>query len=121
MNLVVESMEQYLLNWCKKTEYYWKASQICSSKSLKKETTRVAVYENEHNLVLKKLKSMVDELYVLNYETSQTKVWTSNLLHQIHLMYYVHCCGVLCNCFHRSIKCEQNISMLFFVLSNSWS
>jgi hypothetical protein len=64
---------------------------------------------------------MVDELYVLNYETSQTKVWTSNLLHQIHLMYCVHCCGVFCNCFHMSIKCEQNIGMLFFVLSNSWS
>ncbi len=59
--------------------------------------------------------------YVLNYETSQTKVWTSNLLHQIHLMYCVHCYGVLCNCFHMSIKCEQNISMLFFVFSNSWS
>jgi hypothetical protein len=64
---------------------------------------------------------MVNELYVLNYETSQTKVWTSNLLHQIHLMYCVQCCSVFCNCFHRSIKCEQNVGMLFFVLSNSWS
>jgi hypothetical protein len=71
--------------------------------------------------MLKKLKSMVDELYELKYETSQTKVWTSNLLYQIHLMYCVHYCGVFCNCFHKSIKCEQNMGMLFFVLSNSWS
>jgi len=71
--------------------------------------------------MLEKLKSIVDELYELNYETSQTKVWTSNLLYQIHLMYCVHYCGVLCNCFHGSIKCEQNMGMLFFVLSNSWS
>jgi hypothetical protein len=71
--------------------------------------------------MLKKLKSIVDELYELKYETSQTKVWTSNLLYQIRLMYCVHYCGVLCNCFHKSIKCEQNMGMLFFVLSNSWS
>ncbi len=53
---------------------------------LKRERSRVANCEKEHDSTSKQVKFLTNELDVLNFEASQNKVWIASLLHQFQFM-----------------------------------